>query len=115
MFFNKILNPGKLLLVIIGSMFLGTPMQGATIAEQAFVIGILASEKCQVRKGENGKLLRLIVEEQLEKMEIDLELLNNKKINEGAYAYSLDLNASCDESQLSEEDQDSLLMKYIKE
>ena len=109
------LNPRKLLIIIIGSIFLGAPIKGATVAEQAYVIGILASEKCQVRKGENGKLLRIGVEEQLEKMEIDLELLNNKKINEGAYEYSLDLNASCDESQLSEEDQDSLLRKYIKE
>ena len=48
-------------------------------------------------------------------MGINLELLNNKKLNEGAYAYSLDLNASCNESQLSEEDQESLLRKYIEE
>ena len=115
MFLNKILNPRKLLLVIIGSMFLGAPIQGATIAEQAFVIGILASEKCQVRKGENGILLRKILEKEVKKMGINLELLNKKNLNEGAYAYSLDLNASCNESQLSEENQESLLMKYIEE
>ena len=114
MFLNKILNPRKLLLFIIGSMFLGAPIQSATIAEQAFVIGILASEKCQIRKGENGILLRSIIEKEVKKMGIDLELLNNKKLNEGAYAYSLDLNATCAKSQLNEEDQKSLLMKYIE-
>ena len=115
MFLNNMLNPRKLLIIIIGSIFLGAPVKGATIAEQAFVIGILASEKCQIRKGENGILLRSIIEKEVKKMGIDLELLNNKKLNEGAYAYSLDLNASCDESLLSEEDQESLLMKYIEE
>ncbi len=105
----------KILTIAFSSFFLSIPGLTATVNEQAFIIGILASEKCQVRKGENKTLLREMIKNEVKKMNISLELLENDRLNKGAYQYSLDLNAACSKSTLSGKAQETLLMKYIKE
>ena len=109
------LTPKQILTMLVSSFFLSIPILGSTNNEKAFIIGILASEKCQVRKGENPTLLRTIVENQVKKMNIDVELLKNNRLNKGAYQYSLDLDSTCSKSTLSVEEQEKLLMKYIIE
>ena len=106
-------TPQKILTMFFSSFFLSIPVLSATFNEQAFIIGILASEKCQVRKGENQTLLRALLKDEVKKMNIDVELLKNKSLNKGAYQYSLDLDSTCSKSTLSEKEQDKLLMKYI--
>tara|TARA_B100000700_G_scaffold251446_1_gene282556 strand:- start:9488 stop:9820 length:333 start_codon:yes stop_codon:yes gene_type:complete len=108
------LIPKQLVTIAFSSLFLSIPGLSATVNEQAFIIGILASEKCQVRKGANQTLLRAMIKDEVKKMNIDVKLLKNNRLNQGAYYYSLDLDATCGKSTLSDNEQENLLMKYIK-
>ena len=62
----------KILTIAFSSFFLSIPGLTATVHEQAFIIGILASEKCQVRKGENKTLLREMIKNEVHDFSLDM-------------------------------------------